>query len=251
MTMQNPFALLRRAVLALALLAVGAAPAHAQFRAELAPATDPASLRVRTTMEQSEHMARYAAGLNSWVRLPRPVTIRMLECPASDLRWVPEQRAVEVCYRMAIRVMGIMAGGDSLYALAGAALEFMLFHGVAHAIVDELNLPTPAGEEQAVDELAALLLVHTGARFGTELVRGVTTLQRMDARWAQWDYATAHGLTPERFENVACIAYGANPRVFGAYREQGLVPAARAGRCAAAYQRVAAGLGQRLQRHMH
>lgn len=248
--MLNPVALLRRAALACALLIAAAAPAHAQFRAELGPATDATSLRMRANIEASGQVARYAANLNRWVRLPRPVAIRLVECPTRDLRWVPEAQSIDVCYRMAIRVMSIMAGADSTRQMAGPALEFMLFHGVAHAIVDELNLPAPAGEEQAVDELAALLLIHTGPQFGTALLRGVATLQRTDPRWAEWDFAAGHGLTAERFETIACIAYGANPRVFAAYREQGLVPAARAGRCAAAYQRVAGGLGQRLQRHM-
>lgn len=228
-----------------------AVPGHAQFRAELAPATDAASLRLRQSSEQSQHMVRYAERLNRWVNLPRPVTIRMLECPTSDLRWVPADQVIEVCYRMAIRILSLMSQADSTVRMGGPAIEFLLFHGVAHAIVDELDLPTPAGEEQAVDELAALLLIHTGPRFGTALVEGVTALQRTDPRWAEWEFATAHGLTAERFETIACIAYGANPQVFGLYREMGLVPAARAGSCAAAYRRVAAGaLGRRLERYM-
>lgn len=213
-----------------------AVPAHAQFRAEHAPATDPASLRIRQANVRDEHMVHFAERLNRWVNLPRPVTLRMMECPTSDVRWVPAEQVVEVCYRMAIRVFSLMGAADSTARVAGPAFEFLLFHGVAHAIVDEL---------------AALLLIHTGPRFGSLLVEGVTTLQRVDPRWAEWEFAAAHGLTPERFQTIACIAYGANPQVFGVYREMGLVPAARAGSCGAAYRRVAAGaLGRRLERYM-
>lgn len=248
--MRTSFTILRRAALACALVVSAAAPARAQFRVEMGPATESGSMRLRESVEQGGTMTRYAQNLNRWVNLPRPVTIRFVECPTSDVRWVPEERAIDVCYRMATRVMGIMSQADSTQRYAGPALEFMLFHGIAHAIVDELNLPTANGEEQAVDELAALLLVHTGPQFGTTLVRGITTLQRADPRWAEWEYATTHRLTADRFETIACIAYGANPRVFGLYRELGLVPAERAPRCAATYQRVANGLGQRLARHM-
>ena len=247
--MRQALVVLRVLLFAAAVLV--AVPAHAQFRAEHAPATDPASLRIRQANVRDEHMVHFAERLNRWVNLPRPVTLRMMECPTSDVRWVPAEQVVEVCYRMAIRVFSLMGPADSTARVAGPAIEFLLFHGVAHAIVDELDLPAPAGEEQAVDELAALLLIHTGPRFGSLLVEGVTTLQRVDPRWAEWEFAAAHGRTPERCQTIACIAYGANPQVFGVYREMGLVPAARAGSCGAAYRRVAAGaLGRRLERYM-
>lgn len=97
----------------------------------------------------------------------------------------------------------------------------------------------------------ALLLIHQGPEYGAMMVGGMKALHAADTGWAQWDYATAHALGPQRFETVACMAYGANPRLFGDYREQGLVSAERAPRCAAAYQRVYNGLGQRFSRHMN
>lgn len=251
---------IRRAALVCALLAAAAVQsAEAQapraqrgFRAELAPAEEAMSIRVRQSFEQSRSMTLFAQHLNHWVNMPRPVTLRWLECPTSDLRWVPETQSVEMCYRMAIRIMSVLdvTQSEARYRAAMGATFFVMFHGVAHAMVDELDLPTPNGEEQAVDELMALMIVHERTETGTMMIGGVKQLHAADARWAQWEYATAHGLVPERFETIACLAYGANPRYFGAYLEQGMVPAARAPRCAAAYQRVLNGLGARLARHM-
>jgi hypothetical protein len=249
---------IRRALVVCAVLAAALTnPAAAQagraqrgFRAELAPAQEAGSIRMRRFYEESGMMTEFAAHLNHWVNMPRPVTLRWLECPASDVRWVPETQSVEMCYRMLNRVTGLLNGNESAARAAMGAHFFAIFHAVAHAMVDELDLPTPNGEEQAVDELMALLLIHQGPEYGTLMVGGMKALHAADAAWAQWAYATAHGLGPERFETIACLAYGANPRYFGAYREQGLVSAERAPRCAAAYQRVFSGMGQRLSRHM-
>lgn len=249
---------IRRAALACAVLAAALAPhAEAQaprsqrgFRVELAAAQEPASARMQRFFAESGAMTEFARHLNYWVNIPRPVTLRWMECPTSDVRWVPETQSVEMCYRMGIRIMGMLSGNEAAYRAGLGATFFVIFHGVAHAMVDELNLPTPNGEEQAVDELMALMVIHEGPEMGTMMIGGAKQLHAADARWAQWEYAAAHGLVPERFETIACLAYGANPRYFGAYREQELLSAARAPRCAAAYQRVYSGLGQRLTRYM-
>lgn len=241
---------------ALAAALVLGAPASAQsrpepgFRVELGEAQDPGSVRVRGWLEQTRTLPMFAMGLSAWIRMPRPVTLRAAECATSDVRWVPEQAAVEICYRMGVRLMGRLAADSTRNAFRGA-LGFLILHGVAHAVVDEMDLPTAGGEEQAVDELMALMIVPQGDEAGTWVLQAMHTLQRADASWSEWEWVRTHQLTPARVENIGCMAYGANPSVFRRYRESGLVPAARAGGCAAAYSRVLNGLGRRLQRYMN
>lgn len=233
------------------------APAGAQsrqepgFRVELGEAQDPGSVRMRAWLEQTHVLPMFAMGLSRWIRMPRPVTLRAAECATSDVRWVPEQAAVEICYRMGMRIQGRLTVADSTRNAFRGALSFLILHGVAHAVVDEMDLPTANGEEQAVDEVMALMMVPQGDQAATAVLQAIQTLQRADPTWNDWEWARTHQLTPARVENIACIAYGANPPVFRHYRESGLIPPARAGGCAAAYNRVYNGLGRRLQRHMN
>jgi hypothetical protein len=241
---------------AVAAALVLAAPTSAQTRprpwltVELAETQDADALRIRGWLEQSGTLQLVAAGFNRWVRMPRPITLRATECATSDVRWVPDQAAVEVCYRMGVRLGGMLTA-DSTRGAYRPALGFIIMHGMAHAVVDELNLPTPAGEEQAVDEVTALFMVPHDLESSITLLTAIRTLQRADSGWAQWEWVRTHQLTPERLENIACMAYGANPSFFRRYRDTGLVSAARAGGCAAAYNRVFNGLGQRISRVMN
>ena len=57
--MRQALVVLRVLLFAGFMLAV-TAPAHAQFRAEHAPATDPASLRIRQANVRDEHMVHFA-----------------------------------------------------------------------------------------------------------------------------------------------------------------------------------------------
>jgi hypothetical protein len=241
-------------VLFVLLLLTAAAPtagaAQQGFRVELGEAQSPEAQHVRTFFEENRVFDRLVRGLNGWVRMPRPVALHAVECTTSDVRWVPEQASVEVCYGLLPRLTDVLAA-DSVAGALTPSFYYLVMHGAAHAVVDELNLPTPGGEEQAVDEVMALILVAQGGPMGSALLSGMQTLQRADAGWAEWEHAQAHQLTAERLDAIACIAFGANPSRFPEYRQRDLVPAGRTAACEAAYQRVASGLGQRLARQMN
>jgi hypothetical protein len=153
-----------------------------------------------------------------WLSMPRPLTLRPMECPASDLRWVPEEATLQVCYRMLVRLAGVLSAADSTRSAWAPAVYYFLLHGMAHAIVDELDLPTPSGEERTVDEVMALMLIPAGGDRASTILLAVRTLQGADARWDTWEHARTHQLGPERLETVACLAYGANPSAFPEFR---------------------------------
>lgn len=209
--------------------------AQAGFVAEYPAVQSTQAARAREWLMEGRQLDGMAAGLNSWIRMPRRVALRMVECPSSDIRWNQAERAVEICYRMATRLYGIAAEQDSLRRAASGAHLFMTFHGVAHAIIAELNLSVGADVEGAVDELTALMLAtaHDGG-FPLWILGGVSTIHDADPQWGSWAYATEHGLGPERFRKVACLVYGADAEGFSELRTAGLVPAGARQRCRAA-----------------
>lgn len=234
-------------------LLMAAAPARAQFVAEYPEAQDPVAARMRQGLMEQRSLELLSRGLNRWIRMPRPVPLRMVECTASDIRWNADEHAVEICYRMAIRLHGIAAGQDSLRPAVGGAYMFMTLHGVAHAILEELDVPGVDDAEAAVDELAALLIIAAiegETEIALYFLQGISTLQRADPRWGEWTYATAHGLGPQRFQNVACLIYGANPDRFGELRREGMVPAGAQQRCRTAGSRLLSVWSRRLARHL-
>jgi hypothetical protein len=240
--------------LALAALAVVlGTPVRAQtgFVVEYPPVQSTAAARNREWLMETRRLEGLASGLNSWIRMPRRVALRMVECPSSDIRWNAAEHAVEMCYRMITRIYGLAAGQDSLRAAAPGAHLFVTFHGVAHAIIGELDLTVGTDPEAAVDELSALLLVAAGPReFPLFVLGGISALHRADPEWGSWDHATEHGLGPERFRNVACLVYGADAEGFASLRTAGLVPAGAQQRCRSAALRSVNLWSRRLGRYL-
>ena len=151
---------LRPLVLAATAAAVLAGPLPAQsFVAEYPPVQGSDAVYLREWLMETGRVERLASWLNGWIRMPRRVALRMVECPSSDIRWNRQEHAVEMCYRMITRLYGIAEGQDSLVEAATGAHYFVTLHGVAHGIIEELNLPVGADPEAAVDELSALLLI--------------------------------------------------------------------------------------------
>ena len=220
------------------------AGAQAGFVAEYPEVQSAEAARVRQWMMEQRQLESFSLAMNQWLRMPRRIAVRMAECPTSDVRWVPEQRAVEICYRMGTRVSNLLAA-DTLREAFAPAMFFLQLHGVAHAVIDELDLQVGGREEQAVDELVALLLMRFYDPSGAVL-KGITTLQRADPNWDQWDFAGGHGLTTARIQNVACLVYGINTRAFEQIRRDGLFPASRASQCTTAGQRLLSVWGTRL-----
>ena len=52
------------------------------------------------------------------------------------------------------------------------------------------------------------------------------------------EFADVHGLSAQRFYNLLCMAYGANPDRFGDVVQEGYLPEARAQVCEEEYQQV-------------
>jgi Putative metallopeptidase len=219
---------LRPLILAAA-AAVLAAPLPAQtgFVVEYPPVQEASAARMRESLLASGRFERLSRGLNGWIRMSRQVTLRPVECTSSDIRWNGEDHAVELCYRMLTRLGGITAGKDSLVHAMINAHFFMTLHGVAHALVDELDLAVGPEPEAGIDELTALLLMAGAGEDGSvSILQGIVTLQRADPRWGEWAYATEHGLQPARFQNVACLVYGINPDRFDGCARRGCWPPA-------------------------
>ena len=93
------------------------------------------------------------------------------------------------------------------------AATFILMHEVGHALVDVLDLPITGREEDAVDQLAAMMLINTGDKGATAALNGVRAIQPgQNAIYDNSDFADEHSLGPQRLFNIACWIYGSTRR---------------------------------------
>jgi hypothetical protein len=138
-------------------------------------------------------------------------------------------------------------------AIVGQFL-FWTLHETGHAAFDIFQVPLFGREEDAADQFAAFIMLHFGRDQARRWIEGAayTSDEFMaDVPWGK-NYASVHGLPQQRFYNLICLAYGADPVTFAGVTEnmtnmmtqkgmlpkaqQGMLPKQRAENCAYEFQ---------------
>jgi len=259
-------------VLGLSQVAVSQAPASQ------APAKNAHPVRIRydnpadtnlvpyQKLVQRAHLLEEMAGtLNESFRLPKDLTLTALQCNQVNAFYSPQLQAVQICYEYVRSFWNLQLadqrGADGKFdngavekAVVGT-LKFTMHHEVGHALVDILDLPITGGEEDAVDQLAAVVLLSSDndsdaeavldAAY-TKLLRAQQTAANMEKltdaqrKWYEDNPVTAdeHSLDEQRFYNTACLAYGSDAQTFGVLVTEGVIPKGRAARCPFEWKRI-------------
>ncbi|GAB3117151.1 hypothetical protein GCM10027256_03820 [Novispirillum itersonii subsp. nipponicum] len=132
---------------------------------------------------------------------------------------------------------------------------FTLYHELGHALIHELQLPVLGREEDAVDNLASLLMVpEAGDREMADRVLAAAqgwlmsaTNTDEDEELAFWD---EHGLDMQRFYSVVCVLYGADPDRFGDFADEADLPDYRREACGQEYEQISTSWAKLLEPHM-
>jgi hypothetical protein len=184
----------------------------------------------------------------SFIRLPRILRLKLAGCDGVENAWYElETRAITVCYEYLQRLREIAPkaptadGVTPENAFLGPLLEVVL-HEVGHALFHQLRIPILGREEDAADQLAAALLLHFDKRVARDAVVGVAWMYAHDAKQAKVQmstFANVHALDAQRFYNLLCLAYGAEPDLFRDLVEKKYLPESRAEGCEDEYAQVA------------
>jgi len=218
-----------------------------QFRAVYEAPKNPAHQALYEQLKAARSLERLREFL-SFIRLPRVLTLKLAGCDGDDnAAYVPEDLTVTVCYEYLEAVRKIapttatLDGVTPENAVRGPLFEVFL-HEVGHALFDQLHIPILGREEDAADQFAAFALVHLNRQTARDTVLGVGWMYAQEAKEAtlsRSDLADVHGFAGQRFYNLLCIAYGAEPRLFADLVEKNYLPAGRADDCADEYGQVA------------
>jgi hypothetical protein len=120
-------------------------------------------------------------------------------------------------------------------------------HEFAHALFDMHELPVLGREEDAADRVAAYIYLQLGKEEARRLITGTAYAHFTGAKSddsAQTvkefseDFAEEHSTPEQRAYNVLCIAYGADPKLFGDVVTNGYLPKERAETCPEEYEQV-------------
>jgi hypothetical protein len=254
MTVRVQGLMIRCAVLSAAILLSGipghARPVrHARERVATIYMTphDPEQRAIYEFLRQQRVLERLG-GVVRLVRLNRRLTLRMKNCDGEPNAWYdPDSRAVTLCYEMATGVVDLAprkaspAGVTREQAIRGPIAQILL-HETSHALFHILHVPIFGREEDAADQLAALLLLHLAPAHARDLVYGsgyfFATLGRREAL-DKGAFADVHSTSWQRFYSLACLAYGFDPHRYADLVAKGYLPKERATMCGEEYKQIA------------
>ncbi|MFB7361108.1 DUF4344 domain-containing metallopeptidase [Streptomyces hydrogenans] len=242
--------------------ATASTPASAQGTGRLvvtydAPRT-PEDRAARAFLRAHRVLEDAAAYAGSRIALPRDVPLRAASCEAPNPYWDEETGRITYCYGFVDDARRVFARVDTDGAPAERAAAVdedvvglsngVLFHELGHALVDLYDLPVTGREEDAVDQLAVLLLASGDERHTDYAISAI------NAWGAMWEaseggdpgvagYSDVHSMDGQRFFNWACWLYGSDPARFADAVDaegnpDGVLPRDRAALCPAEFRRV-------------
>ncbi len=197
-------------------------------------------------------------------RSPEQLTVKTAQCGEINSWYRREdgRPTVTICYEYLQHILDSLpaATSDDGITRPDAAIgQFfaVTLHEIGHATFDILNVPIFGHVEDAADNFATYIMLQFGKGQARRLIEG--------ASWAWRSYlgdykrnpvvptrlnafAADHGLPQERFYNLLCLAYGADPVQFA--DAANYLPATRAPNCVFEYRTLVRAFRQEISPHI-
>lgn len=234
-----------------------AAPSESPgFKVTYNPSKNSVHEEFRKIFQQNRVFEEVAEGLNKTVRLPAAVDINTVDCNTINAFYDPNTKRIIVCYELVSYFLGVFkptAKNDTeLGTAVMGALIFSFFHESGHGLIHILDLPAVGREEDAVDQLATLILIAAGDEGVSMALSGAHwfQLQSKGSNNDKLPFWDEHAFDGQRFYNIMCLIYGSNPRKYGSFVSEGVLPKDRAVRCPEEFAKIHKGWEKLLQPHL-
>lgn len=207
------------------------------------------------SLRESQLLESLASEINSVLALPGDIGLEVGDCDEPNAYYDPDEHRILVCYQL-IELFEqsfakLIDDDDELADTVVGATMFTLFHELGHALVHELDLPITGKEEDAVDQLASVVLIAGGDDGAAMALSGADSflVQAEDDPFAELPFWGEHSLDEQRFYNIVCLVYGADPDAHDQLIESGDLPEERAERCPDEFAQVSRAWQRLLEPH--
>ena len=181
------------------------------------------------------------------LRLPHRVLLETRGCDGISNAFSNEDSVI-VCYEFIDNIWKNVpakttpAGVSPIDALIGPLLDVFL-HEAGHVVFNALKIPLFGREEDAADQFSALIMLRFNKDEARRLILGSAYQYKGDlssptVAIARQKFADEHGTPAQRFFNLLCLAYGADPKLFADVVERNFLPEGRADICELEYIQV-------------
>ncbi|MEU7727532.1 DUF4344 domain-containing metallopeptidase [Streptomyces sp. NPDC040724] len=228
--------------------------------------------RIQRFLQDNEVLERVAAFVGDRIALSYDVPVIAKSCGGANASWDPRTRDITYCYelvgetRPVFQEQAAREGSGSPAERARAVDEDIigfsngvLLHELGHGLVDMYDLPITGKEEDAVDQLATLLLATGGERHIDYAVSTLNTWGALADAQEAGDlsglFSDEHSLSAQRFYNEICWLYGSDPDAFRSVvvavgNPDGVLPQLRAEGCRHEYEQIEKSWGRLLEPYL-
>ena len=179
-------------------------------------------------------------------KLPRPVTFTFSGCAGEDDAFYFDYD-ITVCYELVDELQlakpkKVTADGVAPHdAVAGPFFSTAL-HEFAHAFFQLHQTPILGREEDAADQFAAYIILLLDDKTASRLIRGTAYAYMTEAKERKSastiEFSSEHGIAEQRYYNVLCMAYGADPAFYSDLKSRNILPEDRAERCQDEFEQI-------------
>ena len=178
-------------------------------------------------------LEKMADSFDEYLNLPEPVRISFAQCGVANAFYGQADHRITLCYELLVDLAQRFSTDAKARELLGGAVTFVSLHELGHAVIHVLDLPVLGREEDAADELAALIAIE--GPHGAPVILGAVTWLASNARSGSPvslpEMADGHALVEQRAFNMLCYAYGSDPSANQNLVTVGLLTAERAAKC--------------------
>ena len=185
-----------------------------------------------------------ADALNGLIAMPKDIYINIDQCGEPNAFYDPTNGQITFCYELLEQYEDdfktIEKDPTKINGMVEDTLVQTLFHELGHCLIDVWELPATGREEDAVDQLATILMLDdtdegTLSTINAALQFDIASKNDDPNDLAFWD---EHSFSKTRFYDMICLAYGSNPEKHEWMIGPDKLPEQRAGRCEEEYQRA-------------
>ena len=192
--------------------------------------------------------------LDAVLQLPHDIPITFEKCDEENAFYDPETIAITMCDELVdfyAELFSEYQGDERKDAIVGSLVSTFL-HELGHALIHQFALPAVGKEEDAVDQLATVVLVASGEVGNQMALDGAFSwVAEGEAQGEDttpfWD---EHSLNEQRFYNMMCLIYGSDPDGFSEVITDDELPEERAEQCPDEYKAISTSWNKLLAPHL-
>jgi hypothetical protein len=229
-----------------------------RIKIEYVPPTNPQHEEIYKHVKEVHALEKVQA-IFSPFRLPMDLTVKTVGCDGQINAWY-QRPTLTLCYEYLEAIMRnapkdvTAAGVTPVDAMVGQ-FYYVVSHEMGHAMFDLLDVPFFGHAEDVADEFSTFMMLHLGKDQATRLISGAAysyknAVQNPAVIVPLQAFSDVHGTPAQRFYNMLCLAYGADPKTFSRIAENKYLPETRAPDCQREWYEVAASFKRYILPHV-